>query len=873
MMTSEFPSNSLPASITTYRRPAECVISPEKPSAMRLGMMSFVVVFLANSAFANEAEVDGQDQTPVVSVSEKLLAPFFKQHCVKCHGREKQNGQIRFDQPAWGITNNDSAQRWQDVLDILNAGDMPPENEPQPATAELAKVLDSLTGSLITARKRMTDTGGEIAMRRLNRREYANTIRDMFGFEIAAEKIPEDNEADTFDTVGADQFFSSSHLDKYLILGREIIAHGFDWSAQPRLPVFRNRREPEKNVTPRLRTLLADLDNKMRMKNEGKTWQEMGFKDEGEMKIIFSQFKNRAGKPRMYLQYPLVESGIYLAGVNNETKRFGVNRGGRAADPRGSYRLHVRGGINGKPPEIRKFVRITDQNGTIGVARVRGTTSQPATFEVDYKLKVSDRSVNLAVQENRANIRVLDGYVNKVDRGGDLASIWIDWLEIEGPFYSEDRAFFEKLVYPEPPQRGKRNAALRDEDARKLIEQFAFEAFRRTPPSPEYVDRLLGLFLKSRSDGQKFEEAMGEALAIVLASPQFLFIQESSDAEDGNRQLDDRELAIRLSYFLWSSPPDEELYSCVTDGSLLKPDVLKAQVDRMLDDARAKSFIAGFMSQWAELNRFNAITVDESDFFRFNEGVRHSAYEEVLAFFETLVTENLPTSNLIDSDFVVINSVLGEHYGIADAKSDEFQKVSLPADSPRGGLLGQTAFLTLGSNGERSSPVIRGALVMEKLLHDKPAPPPPNVPELGAATDKPATNRDMVELHQRRAVCASCHKKMDVIGFGLENFDTIGKWRDTEAVGRQKIPIKPGGTLPSGATFSDVKGLKTVLLEEDDQLAQELVESMLAYGLGRTIEFSDADAVATVVDNLKRDDYRVRAMVHEVAASQLFRIK
>lgn len=328
-----------------------------------------------------------------------------------------------------------------------------------------------------------------------------------------------------------------------------------------------------------------------------------------------------------------------------------------------------------------------------------------------------------------------------------------------------------------------------------------------------------------------------------------------------------------MSYFLWSSPPDAELYSSVVDGSLSKSEVLTAQIDRMLDDRKAEAFFAGFMSQWAELDRFNAITVDESDFFRFNEGIRHSAYQEVLAFFRTLVAEDLPAANLIDSDFVVINAVLGDHYGIGAAKSDTFTKVSLSKDSPRGGLLGQTAFLTLGSNGERSSPVIRGALVMEKLLHDKPAPPPPNVPELGAATDKPATNRELVELHQRRAVCASCHKKMDVIGFGLENFDTIGKWRDTEAVGRQKVPIEPGGTLPGGAAFSDIKGLKAVLLEEDDRLAQELVESMLAYGLGRTIEFSDADAVATILDNLKRDDYRIRSMVHEIATSLLFRTK
>jgi mono/diheme cytochrome c family protein len=588
---------------------------------MRLGMISFAFVFLASAAVASAAEADRQDQKPVVSVSEKVLAPFFKQHCVRCHGQEKQNGQVRFDRPAWGITNNDSAQRWQDVLDILNAGDMPPEDQPQPATAELAKVLDSLTGTLITARKRLTDTGGEIAMRRLNRREYANTIRELFGFRISVDMIPDDNEAETFDTVGADQFFSSSHFDKYLELGREIVARGFEWSAQPRQPVTTNRRDPEEHVTPRLRTLLADLDNKMRMKKEGKTWQEMGFKDEGEMQIVFSQFKNRAGKPRQYLQYPLVESGIYLAGVNNETKRFGINRGGRSADPRGSYRLRVRGGINGDPPQIRQFVRVTDNAGTVGVARVRGTTTEPQTFEVAYQGRIGQRAVSLHVEENRANIRVLDGYLNKIDRGGEWASIWIDWLEIEGPFYDEERAFFEQLVHPEPPVAKDRPAALKDEDARNLIEQFAFEAFRRNAPSGEYVDQLVALFAKNRAAGQNFEQAMGEVFAIVLSSPGFLFLQEAGDDGGRKRKLDDRELAIRLAYFLWSSPPDEELYTCVADGSLSQWEVLRTQTDRMLGDPKAASFFEGFMSQWAELDRFNAITVDENKFFRFNEGI------------------------------------------------------------------------------------------------------------------------------------------------------------------------------------------------------------------------------------------------------------
>lgn len=810
------------------------------------------------------------NEPPATLMPKAKLEPFLKIYCIRCHGPEKQKGDVRFDEVNWEITNNDIAQRWQDVLDVLNGGDMPPEDEEQPSQEVLSHALDTLTGTLLKARKQLTDRGGEIAMRRLNRREYANTIRDLFGFIVPADMIPEDGEAASFDTVGTDQFFTANHFEKYLDLGREIVAQGFTWAGKPREAVSTAHREPEENVTQRLRETLADLDNKMRMKNEGKTWKEMGFEDAGEAEIVFSQFKFRAGKPRQYLQYPQVESGIYLAVVNNETRRFGINRGG---DPRGSYRFRVRGGIVGEPPEIRQFVRATDNENTVGVMRIRGTETSPEVVEIGYRPTLGQRSVSLHIEENRADIRVLEHYLTKLKSEDPWASIWIDWLEIEGPFYPKDRAFFETLIHPQTPERGKQTMVWNDANARELIERFAIEAFRHREPEKAYVDQLVAMFEKSRAEGQKFDQAMGEVMAVVLASPGFLFLQEASKADGRRHELDARELAIRLAYFLWSSAPDAELYRAAADGSILKPEILRAQVDRMLLDAKSLAFTDGFASQWAALKRFDAITIDENVMFRFNQGVRHSATREVLEFFRTLVAENLPASNLIDSDFVVINSLLGAHYGIAGVESDAFQKVSLPAESPRGGLLGQAAFLIAGSNGERSSPVIRGALVMEKLLHDKPPPPPPNVPELGSASKTPLTNRQLVEAHQKRAQCASCHQKMDVIGFGLENFDVIGQWRDTETVGRKEVPIATGGTLPGGGAFADIEGLKAALLSEKDALARELVESLLAYSLGRTIEFSDADAIEAILDELKREDYPVRSMIHAVTASRLFHTK
>tara|TARA_R110002096_G_scaffold11515_4_gene42338 strand:- start:6030 stop:8513 length:2484 start_codon:yes stop_codon:yes gene_type:complete len=798
------------------------------------------------------------------------LEPFLKENCVKCHGPDKQKGQVRFDEVSWEITNNDTAQRWQDVLDVLNGGEMPPEDEPQPSDAELSRILDTLTGALLKARMRLTDHGGEIKMRRLNQREYANTITELFGFKVPLHMVPEDGESEAFDTVGADQFFTSSHFEKYLELGKVVAANGFQWSGKPHQRPTKNSREAEERVTERLRTTLADLDKKMEMKLAGATWQEMGFKDEGEAKIIFSQFKNRAGKPRQYLEYPLVDTGMYVVDATNETKRFGMNRG---IDPRARYEVKVRAGIVGDPPEIRKFLRFSDNAGPIGVVKVQGTAEEPQTVGMSVEGNISYRVMSFHVEENRADIRVLDSYLKRLDPGGQWASIWIDRLEMEGPFYDRPLSFFGNLIYPEGYVRGKRSAMMQDASARELIQRFAFEAFRRKEASPEFVGQLVTIFENNRSSGMKYEEAMGEVIGIILSSPGFLFLQEASEESGEKRQLDEREFAVRLAYFLWSRPPDAELYQCAKDKTLFQPKVLKAQVDRMLDDPKSASFMDGFASQWAELPRFNAITVDEQAYFRFNAGVRLSAYQEVAAFFGELVKENLPISNLIDSDFVVINSVLGEHYDIPGADSDEFRRVSLPEGSPRGGLLGQTAFLTLGSNGERSSPVIRGALVMEKLLHDKPAPPPPNVPELGTDNKKPSTNRQLVELHQNQAVCASCHRKMDVIGFGLENFDVIGKWRTTEKVGRRDVAIEPGGTLPDGAAFSDLEGLKSVLLSHEADLAQEMVESMLAYGLGRTIEFSDETVVLNIIERLAKDRYPTRAMIHEIAASKLFRTK
>ena len=805
------------------------------------------------------------------------LEPFLQTYCYKCHGPDKQKGQVRFDNVEWKITNNDNAQRWQDVLDQLNGGDMPPEEAKQPSNQELAEALDKLTGATLEARDRLTDHGGEIKMRRLNQREYSATIHDLFGFHVRPHDIPEDGDIASFDTVGAEQFFTSSHFEKYLELGRKVASEAMRYNTRRYEETKVTIAQPEDRVTQKMRDKLADLDKKMEMKKAGATWKEMGFKDEGEMEIIFRQWDSRAEYRRTYLQYPLVDTGVYNCDV---AKWVNITR---HIDIRGEYILRIHAGIVGDPDPIRRIVRVYDRQSIRGTLQIQGTPENPGVVEMRLRNPMKSPMLGLTIRENYPDyvIQTTRGYLQKIQGRGKQqdpwASIFYDKLELEGPYYPEKRPKFEEIFYPGVATGTNGPYLNHDKNTREFLEKFAFEAFRRRKAEPEYIDQLHKVFQELRASGKSYRDSITEVMGIILASPGFLFLQEPQQNGDipvakhpikNHRLLNNRELAIRLSYFLWSCPPDEELYA----ADLSKAKVYSAQIDRLLADPKSRTFRDGFIGQWAEFDRYDAITVDMREHIRFNEGLRQDAKQEVQEFFGTLLRENLPASNLIDSDFATLNPTLATHYGVEGIQSTnaQFQTIRLSPDSPRGGLMTQTAFLTTGSNGERSSPVIRGALVMEKLLHDKPAPPPPNVPELGSATKEPKTNREMVELHQQQAVCASCHKKMDVIGFGLENFDPTGRWRDTEKVGRRQLPIKPGGTLPDGSAFSDVQTLKALLLENKENLAKELVESLLTYALGRTIAFSDGDDVEAILDNLREDDFRLADMVREVVTCELF---
>jgi len=777
-------------------------------------------------------------------LNQEVLGQFLQEHCVSCHGPEKQKAKLRFDQLDFAISDSSEALHYQDILDVLNSGEMPPEDEPQPSSAQLEGVIGELTETLFEARKRLASRGGKVEMRRLNRREYAATIDHLFGFVPAASKIPPDGDVENFDTVGSRQFFTTEHLDQYYELGREVLEVGFKWAGK-REPLKTDRQDPEKSWTTRFR-------------NDIKNWK-------GHTGKVVRLSKMR----EEYLALPHIETGVYLSEpLRHLQYGFGV-------DPRGTYRVSVVAGLEGEVHPIRRFIKVGAMEGVAGVFHVKGTPESPSESVIEVRpIGLSNRGIGGSVTEDRTGAWH-SHYINllKHTEGIDPdheGLIWIDSFKIEGPFYAEQRSFFDALLCPEEPTQEARSRMVWDDaNAEELIARFTKEAFRHREPDPEFISGLVSYFQKQREKGSAFDRAMIDTLAVVLASPGFVFLTEKKNAEGDSRKLSPREIAIRLSYFLTSGPPDEELYAAVDAGGMSDQKLYHREIQRILTENN-RNLAEGFSSQWADFVRFDSISVSGRRFPTYAEGLRHSMKQEVIAYFQTLIAENLPVSKLIQSDFATVNAQLATHYKIPGVTTNDFVKVNLPPDSPRGGFLTQAAFLLAGSNGERTSPAVRGMILMNRFLNSEPPPPPPNVPELGAGADGPVTNRTLVELHTSQAQCASCHRKMDAIGLALENFDVIGRYRGTERVGRDDVPIVINGSLPGSEPYTNLSQFQTTLMAHEEDLARNLVESLLVYALGRDIEFTDEPHIEKIMDTLRPDGFRVRDMIHAVADSPLF---
>ncbi|MEM9016747.1 MAG: DUF1592 domain-containing protein, partial [Verrucomicrobiota bacterium] len=537
------------------------------------------------------------------------------------------------------------------------------------------------------------------------------------------------------------------------------------------------------------------------------------------------------------------------------------------------FRLRA-GAYEEDPARFRylEFVRRDEQNETrLGWRKVESPLRKPEIIEFEFEHPPGVDAEYWA--QKRKHMDRGDKNLESIHRkNGEIGTpwgVWVDWFELEGPLPEEENLAAADIFS------GRLDGQSDEEFARTVLAGFAEEAFRGEEPSDEFLNRLMGQYEANRKAGQEWEVAMVAPLSIVLSSPSFLYLVEEAD-EGETETLSARELAVRLAYFLWSSPPDEELLSLASNGKLRDPVVLREQTTRLLADERSQRFVRSFVYQWLEMHRLGMFAFAARDFPTFDNAARDAAGNEIYESFTYLLENGLPLGNLLEADYVIANDVLADYYGIEGVKGHHWRPVPIADDSPRGGLLGSAAVAAMGSDGQRSSPVERGAWVLRKLLNDPPPPAPPNVPQLSRFEGELLSSRALEKAHQEEAQCAQCHQKIDPIGFGMDNLNAAGLWRDVEVIKDRKqavlasFPIDPSGEFGQGNAFETFLELKDEVAEEVDAFAMGMTESLIAYGLGRPFGFTDHDLAVGIAAHARESEYEIAEFIHALIQSETF---
>ena len=644
---------------------------------------------------------------------------------------------------------------------------------------------------------------------------------------------------------------------------------------------------------------------------------QKGITDEQEAKFRIRTFKEHGPTFYRYLDDPLTKTGSFLTISNVNKEEFialppehpsGWRKTEHVVEtlPAGNYKLRFRiGAIKGTPIE-RHFVDLgtvlgKDQFKLLATFQITGSTDEPQTIEVPVQLSVNGpRKFALREKRDPKNDNQRYKTARQATGLGPVPALWIDWVEWEGPFSSPTtgsplQAILAKHAGISNLERGTASdtgnspsvaeTQVDNERARAILTEFAQRAFRNVPPESDFIDRLIRIFQIRYAAGDSFDVAIRTPLSVILASPSFLYLNEPSNADE-SRQLSDRELAVRMAYFLWSGPPDAELLQLAEQNKLHLPEVLRQQVDRLIADPRSDEFVSGFVHQWLDMERLDFFQFDVNLYRDFDESTRAATREEVYQSFAHLLRDSKDgrIGKLLKSDYVFVNGLLATYYGIEGVTGDEFRKVKLPADSIRGGLLGMAAIHAMGSDGIDSSPVERGAWVLRHLLNDPPPPAPPNVPQISRLTDQVLTTRERLLVHQEKSQCASCHRKIDPIGFGLENFNAAGKWRTEDsyqvrderakAVGKRKIwTIDASGAFHKGPSFNDYQELRDLLVAREEDFSRGFTEHLIEYAIGRPFSFADEDLANEMVVSAKSKQFSLSEFVHALIQSEAFRIK
>ncbi len=732
---------------------------------------------------------------------QRHVMPLLERYCVDCHGNGELEGGVILDRFANQEAAIKDGKIWIRVRDAIQERIMPPADEPQPSIAELDQIVGWIEKDFLAAQCAKPESSAPVVMRRLNRREYNNTIRDLLGLDLhLADGFPADDIGFGFDNVGSALNISPVHIEKYLEAAETALQKAI--------------------VLPDVAGLSpAEL---------------IGLKTYPLPPNAAVEFKH-ALKP-----------GRYLA----------------------AFSL-VRVGIPESIPPPKLVIGFGKDRRTVDAVSV-----QDETVVYRYWLTVAEGDNQVYVklapgQEKGPNVvrpRVLADNISGDKRYGNEIGLHVDSMVVKGPVVLKTDKLPEshrKILFRTPTY----GDQSRLDCARDVITRFTEQAFRR-PTQPDEVDRLVEIFRLANDRGESFERAVQIALTTVLASPRFLFLVEPEEAHK-DRCLNDFELASRISYFLWSTMPDEELFSQARAKTLRSN--LRQQVVHMLNDPRSSEFVANFTGQWLQLRKLAGVARDKDLFRAFDDTLRDAMRQETEHFFAYILRNDRSILELIDADYTFVNETLARHYEIEAVKGSEFRRVALN-DRRRGGVLTQASILTLTSNPNRTSPVKRGQWILQQILGTPPPPPPPEVAKLDERPQaaEVASLRERMELHRSNPQCTSCHQQMDPLGFALENYDAIGRFRTMDG----DFPVDPSGELIGGRKFTDVKELKQLLKSNGStKFARCLVENMLTYALGRGLEAYDYCTVDDIRHLLAANDYRIRNIIFGIVESRAFQYR
>jgi hypothetical protein len=794
-------------------------------------------------------------QTPATEF-EKTILPFFAANCYGCHNQGYKSGGLDLETYKTAASVAEHRDVWEHALLKIKTGEMPPPGMPRPKKAETEAVTHWLESEFERLDRAAKPDPGRVTARRLNRAEYNNTVRDLLGVDFRpADDFPQDDSGYGFDNIGDVLSLSPVLMEKYLAAA-EKVARAAVFGPDPLKPTLTRHRSnggPIKSST----TPLTDYDQTgLTLPNAIHATHRFPVDAEYSLRLFFGGVRPAGSEP--------LQLGLWVDGQQVKTFSFDPEGIASFSDDRQDF--------GGMTYDLRHrftagehWVAVSVLNLYEGLpAKYAGPnpSKRPAPAPPEFKPPKNLPPERLEAFRKRFEARlaekvpVNEARVSSLDIGGP-------YDQTKGPSQAS-----LKSIYVCGHVDGRHGGGCE----RKIIGSLARRAFRR-PVSSDEVSRLLGLLTMARRQGDSFEEGLVQSIQALLVSPHFLFRIEQNRAAasaEAPQPVGQHELASRLSYFLWSSMPDEELLRLADEQQLRKPDVLAAQVRRMLKSEKAQALVENFGGQWLELRKLESAKPDRKLFPEYEEYLKMSMRRETELFFGDLVRSDRSIINFIDADYTFLNERLARFYGIAGVKGPEFRQVSLAGNAERGGILTHASVLTVSSYTTRTSPVLRGKWILENILNAPPPPPPPDVPNLDEAkVGSTASLRQQLEEHRKNPTCASCHSRMDPLGFGLENFNAIGQWRTEDG----KFPIDSSGTLPDGRTFKGPQELKVILKADRDAFAQGLAEKLLTYALGRGLERYDKPAVKRIAKNAAAQDYRFSGLVLEIVNSLPFQMR